>query len=281
MHFGPLVGGTLFHLYKVFIMYVRGLRSKIPNGKEGPISLSLQGPQKLYLFQLSEASIPTPEGTLEMSAGCYLVTTGDGKRILVDTGFPVGFQPPAGSPPARFRKTVHEHLAALGLKAADIDTVICTHLDIDHAGGNGTFAHAELVVQREHYEVAHEGHPRFAAGRPHWDHPDLRYRLVEGDTELLPGLTLLETSGHVPGHQSVLVRLPQTGVVLLAIDAVSLQRSFTPERKAGPLDMDEERLRASTRKLLEVVKRESAVLVVFHHDGLQWQKLKKSPEFYA
>lgn len=38
-----------------------------------------------------------------------------------------------------------------------------------------------------------------------------RIRLVDGDTELLPGLELIETSGHVPGHQSVLVRLPKTG----------------------------------------------------------------------
>jgi N-acyl homoserine lactone hydrolase len=35
----------------------------------------------------------------------------------------------------------------------------------------------------------------------------------------LPG----PTSGHVPGHQSVLVRLPQTGPVLLAIDAVPVR----------------------------------------------------------
>jgi N-acyl homoserine lactone hydrolase len=49
---------------------------------------------------------------------------------------------------------------------------------------------------------------------------------VDGDTELLPGLTLLETSGHTPGHQSVLVRLPQTGPVLLAIDAVVMERFF-------------------------------------------------------
>ena len=55
----------------------------------------------------------------------------------------------------------------------------------------------------------------------------------------------------MPGHQSVLVRLPKTGAVLLTIDAVPQQRSFTPEREAGPLDMDEEMLRASTRKLLD------------------------------
>lgn len=126
------------------------------------------------------------------------------------------------------------------------------------------------------------GYARFAAARAHWDHPTLRYRLVEGDTELLPGLTLLETSGHTPGHQSVLVRLPQTDPVLLASDAVVLQRLFTPDRRAWPDDENEneEQLRASTRKLLDLVEREHIALVVFGHDGKQWQTLKKAPAYY-
>ena len=104
--------------------------------------------------------------------------------------------------------------------------------------------------------------------------------MIEGDTELLPGLTLLETSGHAPGHQSVLVRLPQTGPVLLTIDAVMMQRLFTPDRKMWPVDDNEEQLRASTRKLLELVEREQVALVVFGHDGEQWQTLKKAPDYY-
>jgi hypothetical protein len=58
---------------------------------------------------------------------------------------------------------------------------------------------AELVVQRTHYDAVRSGHQRYAAARAHWDHPALRYRLVEGDTEIVPGVTLQETSGHAPG----------------------------------------------------------------------------------
>jgi N-acyl homoserine lactone hydrolase len=115
----------------------------------------------------------------------------------------------------------------------------------------------------------------------HRDYPVPRYRQVDGDTELLPSLTLIETSGHAPGHQSVLVRLPQTGPVLLTIDAVVLQRLFIPDRAAWPLDDNEEQLRASTRKLLDLVEREHVALVIFDHDGKPWQMLKKPPAFYA
>lgn len=168
----------------------------------------------------------------------------------------------------------------MGLHPDDITLLICSHFDVDHAGYHDVFAKAELIIQRQHYELARSGHPRFAPARTHWDHPSLRYRLVEGDSELLPGVTLLETSGHATGHQSVLVRLPQTGPVLLAIDAVMMQRQFTPDRAAWPVDDNEEQLRASTRKLLNLVEHEQVALVVFGHDGEQWQTLKTAPAYY-
>ncbi len=235
-------------------------------------------PQRLYLMQLGTSTFPTTPPSAG-SSGCYLVQTGDGKNILIDSGLPADYTPSPGTPPTENKKNVLEHLAELGLRPDDIDLLICTHFDVDHAGYHDAFPQAELIVQRTHYELARSGHPRFAGARLHWDHPALHYRLVEGDTELLPGLTLIETSGHAPGHQSVLVHLPQTGNVLLAIDAVVLQRLFTPDRKAWPIE-DEEPLRASTRKLLNLVEREQVALVVFGHDGQQWQTLKKAPEWY-
>jgi N-acyl homoserine lactone hydrolase len=237
-------------------------------------------PSKLYLFQLSNFSRPMAQGqTMEMVLPCYLVDTSDGRHILIDSGIDAATRPPS-APPAQNETNVIEQLATLGLKPQDIDTVVCTHFDVDHAGYHDAFSNAEFVVQRAHYELARSGHPRFAAARPHWDHPALRYRLIEGDTELVRGLNLIETSGHTTGHQSVLVRLPRTGPVLLAIDAVMMQRLFTPDRKAWPHDENEVELRASTRKLLDIAERENVSLVVFGHDGLQWQTLKKSPEFY-
>jgi N-acyl homoserine lactone hydrolase len=238
-------------------------------------------PERLYLMQVATGTVPLPTGqTLIWPVVCYLVETGDGKHILIDSGHPPGFEPPIGVPPLERRKNVIEQLADLGLYPDDIDLLVCTHFDLDHVGYHEAFTWAELVVQRSHYELARSGHPRYAPGRGHWDHPSLRYRLVDGDTELLPGLTLLETSGHAPGHQSVLVRLPQSGPVLLTIDAVVLERMFTPDRRATPVDDDEEQLRASTRKLLDLVTHEQVALVIFGHDGEQWQALEKSPAAY-
>jgi N-acyl homoserine lactone hydrolase len=136
------------------------------------------------------------------------------------------------------------------------------------------------VVQREQYDVARGGHQRFAASRPHWDLPAERYRFVDGDTTPLPGIDLIETGGHVPGHMSVLVRLPETGPVLLTVDAVANQANFKPDRQISPMDLDGEKTIASTRKMLELAQHEHVTLVIFGHDGQQWQTLKKCTEYY-
>src|SRR5262249_33433095 len=154
---------------------------------------------------------------------CYLVQTEDGNNILIDSGLPEIM--PEGETEFENGQDVIEQLASIGLKGDDIDTVISTHYDIDHAGRHAAFTKAHYVGQRVHHLDA-ASTPRFAATRPQWDQPIERIRLIDGDTQLLRGLELIETSGHVVGHQSVLVRLPKTGAVLLTIDAVAFREGF-------------------------------------------------------
>src|SRR5260370_17181137 len=146
------------------------------------MALNSATPRRLYLMQLGTSTIPTTPQPTAGSAGCYLVQTGDGKNILIDSGLPADYTPPPGMPPRENEKSVLEHLADLGLHPDDIDMLICTHFDIDHAGYHDAFLKAELIVQREHYELPRSGHPRFAAAPPHWDHPPLPYRLLDADT---------------------------------------------------------------------------------------------------
>ncbi len=125
-------------------------------------------PQRLYLIQLSTATLPVAAGqTLAMSSGCYLVQTNDGKNILIDSGLPAEYQPPPGMPPTEQGINVIEQLADLGLRPDEIDLLICTHFDVDHAGYHDAFPKAEHIVQRQHYELARSGHPRFAPARSH------------------------------------------------------------------------------------------------------------------
>lgn len=233
--------------------------------------MSQQGVKRLYLMQVGSM----PE--YEIPIVCFLVQTEDGKNILIDSGLPE-LIPEEGSDFVNGQDVIAQ-LAALGLTPEAIDIVISTHYDLDHAGRHAAFTRAQYVVQRAHHLDA-ASNPRFAATRPQWDQPIERIRQVDGDTELLPGLELIETSGHVPGHQSVLVRLPRTGAILLTIDAVPFAEGFTRDRQPDDSNPDAEATHVSTVKLLDRVEREQIGLVIFGHDNPQWQTLRKAPGFY-
>lgn len=233
--------------------------------------MSQDGVKRLYLMQVGimpEYQIPIV---------CYLVQTEAGRTILIDSGLPA--QLPDGESEFENGRDVIEQLAILGIAPEDVDLVISTHYDGDHAGRHAAFTRARYVVQRAHHQDA-ANNPRYAAIRSQWDQPMERLQLVDGDTELLPGLELIETSGHVPGHQSVLVRLPQAGAILLTIDAVPFGALFIREEQEGSRDPEAAAIRASTHKLLDLVAREQVGLVIFGHDPEQWADLKMLPACY-
>lgn len=232
----------------------------------------------LHLGTMQPGHIPVPG---------YLIHTPDGIVILVDTGWPRSFvdnprNPPGLSVEMSPEDTILARLAEIGFAASDVDYVVCTHLDDDHSGNHDLFPGAEFIIQRVHYDLARSGHARFSAKRSAWDHPALRYRTVSGDVVLVPGVVLLETSGHVPGHQSVLVRLPTFGNIVLAADAVMSQSmSDASTREIFVTDMDDEpAIRRSTEKISDVAAKEEAALVVYGHDAAQWKTLRHSPDFY-
>jgi N-acyl homoserine lactone hydrolase len=233
--------------------------------------MSQNAVKRLYLMQVGDM----PE--YEIPIVCYLVQTEDGQNILIDTGLPETM--PEDEKDFANGQDIIQQLASLGLKPDDIQTVISTHYDIDHAGRHAAFTKAQYVVQRVHH-LDSATNIRSAANKPQWDQPLERIRLVDGDTQLLPGLALIDTNGHVPGHQSVLLHLPKTGKVLLTVDAVPFAAGFTrdvPEDDGNP---DAEAIHVSTIKLLDLVEREHIGLVIFGHDVEQWKTLKKAPEFY-
>jgi N-acyl homoserine lactone hydrolase len=89
----------------------------------------------------------------------------------------------------------------------DVVCVINTHLHFDHCGGNRLFPGVPIHVQRLELQTPH--HPQG------WvDFPGATYVEHDGDAEVLPGVRLLPTPGHTPGHQSVLVDTPDGLVVI-------------------------------------------------------------------
>jgi len=166
--------------------------------------------------------------------------------VLVDTGVGQGDAWVDENYRPRVRD-VREALAAAQLDQDSVRAIVNSHLHFDHCGQNRAFPGIPIHVQQAELDLAlREGHTVVE-----WvDFPDARYEAVEGDREIVEGVSVLATPGHTPGHQSVTVRAGD-GLVLIVGQAAQDARSFA----TGEAD-------ASVRRLREL----NADRIHFSHD---------------
>lgn len=153
--------------------------------------------------------------------------------VLIDTGLGDKDEPRfheiygaenRGTDPGPTR--LEDALKVAGYAPADVRWVINTHLHFDHAGGNTlladpartgpgaptrlAFPSATYVVQRDELEFARQANERTRASYlpPNYE-PIVaagKFKLLLGDVDVLPGIEVRVTPGHVPYHQIVLIR---------------------------------------------------------------------------
>jgi N-acyl homoserine lactone hydrolase len=202
----------------------------------------------------------------------------EGRMVLVDTGCPVcaagdsnalarafEMDPSWIKPLIAPHERVDAQLALLGLDPSDLDLVINTHFHFDHAGGNALFRGVPIAAQEEELIAARQSEDYL----PVWDAPGLQFRPVRGDWSPLPGVEMLFTPGHTPGHQSMLVQLEEEPW-LFTWDAVYTEEHWR-EGKLGAV-RDVPAARASVERLRRIAVEENAP-VIFGHDIGQWESL--------
>lgn len=216
-----------------------------------------------------------PAGKLiEMPVWCFLLETTDGP-ILVDTGMPDSFV----NNPDYYKGTrregrlvpkmaeedrIENTLKRVGYQIGDIQTVISSHLHLDHAGGNEHFRKAPIVLQKSEFDFAiHNDDYSPKECRV----PDLNYQLIEGDFEVAPGVQILSTPGHSVGHQSVLVKTERSGDVLLTIDLAYNKDIF--DHDLPFLSANSQMASGSIEKVKKLVREIHPKVVFFGHDGVQ------------
>ena len=91
-------------------------------------------------------------------------------------------------------------------------------------------------------------------------------------------VTIISTPGQTPGTQSLLVRLPETGAVLLSGDAVHLKDNWDAKRVPA-INVDKEKSSASMQRMSEVIAENKAQLWI-NHDKPQSETMKHVPEYY-
>ena len=149
---------------------------------------------------------------------CLLIQVG-GKNILVDTGVGNKHPPRRKNFFAMRGGALISDLKSHGLGVEDIDVLVLTHLHFDHTGGctrRGygdrtvpTFPRATYLVQRQDwYEATHTSERTSGAYIPEDFLPleeSHQLELLDGDTEIAPGVWLKVTGGHTSGHQMAFI----------------------------------------------------------------------------
>jgi glyoxylase-like metal-dependent hydrolase (beta-lactamase superfamily II) len=156
------------------------------------------------------------------------VVTHPGGAVLVDTG--VGGPDKLLNDWRVVNRSAADALADLDMTPGDIDLVINTHLHFDHCGQNAVFPHAACYVQRVELDRAKRESPQLYDW---FDFMNARFELLDGDAEVLPGLSVIATPGHTAGHQCVVARTGDGNTDVMIGDA-----AYTPRLYLGAPDED-------------------------------------------
>jgi glyoxylase-like metal-dependent hydrolase (beta-lactamase superfamily II) len=218
------------------------------------------------------------------SNNAYLIKHGD-DWMLWDTGLQDDLiNVPGGRVVAHdvrgiVTRTLASQFEEIGVKPEEILHVAISHAHFDHVGNSRSFSKAKWYVQEAEY-IAMFG-PDY---KKYGFIPDL-YETMKDHLVIITGdeydvfgdgsIIIYSTPGHTPGHQSMLVRLPKYGSVLLGGDVAHFWSNFS-SRRVPHMNSDKELTKQSMDKVAAVVKAESAKLWL-NHDYEQNKTIPHAP----
>ncbi|MCE0762689.1 N-acyl homoserine lactonase family protein [Pseudonocardia kujensis] len=229
----------------------------------------------------------SPISWVEVPTHCVLVETDEGK-VLWDTSCPSDWE-------TRWKPTglqeffpydkvaddeyLDAQLNKMGVGLDEIDYVVLSHLHFDHAGNAQMFknTNAKLICSDKEKDFALNFEGDFNGAHLKADYEGLNWETVSGDTELLPGVKLIQAPGHTVGCMSMQVDLPDSGTMIFTSDAVYMGESYGPPAAPAAIVNNLEQWFQSVEKLRGIQEKTNATMV-FGHDAQQIHELRKAPE---
>ncbi len=215
----------------------------------------------------------------ELSNNCYLFKHERG-TLLWETGLPDSVADQSGgvtSPNGallwlRDKKLVSQ-LESVGVKPDDITYVAMSHSHADHTGNVRAFPKSKILMQKVEHEFAMKMTPK-----PLTD--DQNIQILSGDHDVFGdgSVKIISTPGHTPGHQSLLVKLPKTGALILTGDLVHFQYMW--DNKIVPsFNFNKQQSLSSIERVINLIAEHKAQLWI-GHDKETTARIDRAPKFY-
>ena len=204
---------------------------------------------------------------------CYLIKHGN-EYMLWDTGHSMT------APNVAPKVSIVDQLAQLKLKPEDIKFVGVSHYHADHTGQLASFPKSTLLVGQGDWDVITNPKPLQGANIPayeHWTKGGSKVEPLPLDKDVFGDgrVIILRTPGHTPGHQTLLVRLPQMGAVILVGDLVHFRENY--ETNGVPtFNSDRGQTLASIDRLKKIAAAHKATIII-QHDQRDIDKLPAFP----
>lgn len=203
-------------------------------------------------------------GRVLMPVSCYLIRHGD-QLVLFDAGLNGKLRGRSHRDDGQtlsLARTLAEQMAEIGVDPTAVQTLVVSHYHGDHLGQAETVPNARLLIGSDD-AAALRGEDDKGALAP-WLDGKRPVEAISADRDLFGDgrVIVLHTSGHTPGHLSLLVKLPGKAFILTG-DLVH-DRDQLATRKPSGNHVDKVRGKAEIERVIAIAEREKATIIVGH-----------------
>ncbi len=225
---------------------------------------------------------------MDLAVPCYVIKHPSKGTLVWDAGLnddiathKNGVEYAEGAFNFSVKKTMLSQLKEIGIDPKEVTYFAPSHMHLDHTGNANYFANSTLLMQQVEYQLA------FSKDAANYGFDinnysalkDAKRIVLQGDHDVFGdgSAVILSTPGHTPGHQSLYLKLPKTGPVILSGDLYHFEKNRTDY--GIPVWNDKKLTISSFARIDSIIDKTSAKMWI-QHDPEEANQMRMSPAYY-